>query len=84
MLRLIALPLIDTRIAAAKRQEFESSGRGLWRERVDHSVHSSPCAFHRTVRHVLSGNGRIFRHVPRSVDRPSLKAAETNAEREKY
>jgi len=67
-----------------KRHEFKAPELGLWRERVDHSVHSSPCAFHRTVRHVLSGNGRVFRHVLRGPDRPSLNAADANSQREKY
>jgi hypothetical protein len=37
-----------------------STGLRLWRERVDHSVDSSPCTLHHNVRNVLSGN----RHVP--------------------
>ena len=61
-----------------------STGLRLWRERVDHSVHRSPCALHRTVRDVLSGNRRIFRHVPCRADRPSLNAANANPQREKY
>jgi hypothetical protein len=64
--------------------EVSSTGLRLWREFVDHGVHSSPCAFHRTVRNVLRGNRRAFRHVPRCADRPSLNAANANAEREKY
>jgi hypothetical protein len=83
--RLIALHLIDSRMAAAKAlPESQGTGLRLWRERVDHSVHSSPCALHRTVRDVLSGNRRIFRYVPRRADRPSLNAANANPKREKY
>ena len=83
--RLIALHLIDSRMAAAKAlPEFSSTGLRLWRERVDHSVHSSPCAVHRTMRDVLSGNRRIFRHVPRRADGSSSNAANANAQREKY
>jgi len=71
--RLIALHLIDSRMAAAKTLPgVSSTGLWLWRERVDHSVHSSPCALHRTVRDVLSGNRRTLRHVPRRANRPSL------------
>ena len=86
MLRLIALHLIGSRMTAAKALP-ESQGVRLWRERVDHGVHGSPCALHRTVRDVLSGNRRILRHGPRRADRPSLNAgdaADANAEREKY
>ena len=83
--RLIALPLIDSRMATAKAlPESQTPGIRLWRERVDHSVHSSPCALHGTVRDVLSGNRRVFRHVPRRADRPSLNAANANPQREKY
>jgi hypothetical protein len=64
--------------------EVSSTGLRLWRERVDHSVHSSPCALDHTVRDVLRGNRRTFRHVPRRANRPSLDAANANAEREKY
>ena len=88
MLRLIALHLIGSRMTAAKALP-ESQGHRvrLWRERIDHGVHSSPCALHRTVRDVLSGNRCIFRHGPRRADRPSLNAgdaADANAERQKY
>jgi hypothetical protein len=83
--RLIAPHLINSRMAAAKAlREFQAPGLRLWRERVDHSVHSSPCALHRTVRDVLGGNRRIFRHVPRRADRPGLNAAGANPQREKY
>ena len=64
--------------------ELSSPAFRLWGECVDHSVHGSPCALHHTVRDVLSGNRRIFRHVPRGAGRPSLNAANANAEREKY
>ena len=88
VLRLIALHLIDSRMPAAKGlPESQGTGLRLWRERVDHSVHSSPCALHRTVRDVFSGNSRTFRHVPRRAGRPSLNAvnaANAKAEREKY
>ena len=56
----------------------------LWSERIDYGVYSSPCAFDGAVRDVLSGNRRIFRHVPRRADRPSLNAANANPQREKY
>ena len=59
----------------------------LWRERVDHSVHSSSRAPHRTVRDILGGNRRTFRDVPRRADRPSLSAvnaANAKTEPEKY
>ena len=82
---LIALHLIDSRMPAAKGlPESQGTGLRLWRERVDHSVHSSPCSLHRTVRDVLSGNRRIFRHVPRRASRPGLNAAGANPQREKY
>jgi hypothetical protein len=83
--RLIAFRLTDRRMTAG-RSTAEVSGRGirLGRERIDHSVHSSPCALHYTVRDVLSGNRRIFRRVPRRADRPSLNAANANTQREKY
>jgi hypothetical protein len=71
--------------AGGKRTvEVSSTGLRLWRERVDHSVHSSPCTLHRTVRDVLRGNRRAFRHVPRRANRPSLNAANANPQREKY
>ena len=59
----------------------------LWRERVDHSVHGSSCASHGAVRDVPGGNRRTFRHVPRSADRPSLRAvnaANAKTEPKKY
>ena len=85
MCRLIALHLIDSRMTTAKAlSESRTRASRLWRERVDHSVHSSPCALHHTVRDVLGGNRRTFRHVPRGADRPSLDAANANPEREKY
>ena len=65
----------------------QTPGIRLWRERVDHSVHSSPCASHGAVRDILGGNRRTFRHVPRRADRPSLSdvnAANAETEREKY
>jgi hypothetical protein len=64
----------------SRRSTAEISGAGirLWRERVDHSVHSSPCALHHAVRDVFSGNRRVFRHVPRRADRPSLNTANAN------
>jgi len=61
-----------------------STGLELWREFVDHSVHGSPCALHYTVRDVLSSNRRIFRHVSRGAYGPSLNAANTNPQCEKY
>ena len=64
-----------------------TSGIRLWSYRADYSVDRSPCASHGTVRNVLGGNHRAFRHVPRRVDRPSLSdvnAANTKTEREKY
>ena len=82
--RLIALSLTDSRMTAAKTlPKSQASEFDLGRERVDHSVHSSPCALHHTVRDVLRGNRRIFRHVPRRADRTSLNAADANAQREK-
>jgi hypothetical protein len=39
------------------------------------------------MRDVLCGDRRVFRHVPRRADRPSLRAvnaANAEAEREKY
>jgi hypothetical protein len=39
------------------------------------------------MRDILRGNRRVFRHVPRRADRPSLSAVDTanaKAEREKY
>ena len=54
---------------------------------VGHSVHRSPCALHHTMCDVLRGNRRVFRHVPRRADRPSLSvvnAANAKPEREKY
>ena len=62
--------------------EFSAAGIQLRRERVEHSVHSSPCVLHHTVCDVLGGNRRIFRYVPRRADRPSLKAANANPQRE--
>jgi len=86
--RLIALPLIDSRMGTAKALlGSQTPGIRLWRERIDHSVHSSPCASHRAVRDILGGNRRTFCHVPRRADRPSLNAgdaADANAERQKY
>ena len=70
--RLIALRLIDSRMAAVKTLPESQTRLRLWREPVDHSVHSSPCALHCTMRDVLGGNRRAFRHVPRRADRPSL------------
>ncbi len=86
--RLIALPLIDSRLATAKALPgSETPEIRLWRERVDHSVHSSSRAPHRTVRDILGGNRRTFRHVPRRADRPGLSAvnaANAKTEPEKY
>ena len=88
MFRLIVPRLTDSRMTAGQKALLSQSlGLRLWRERVDHSVHSSPCALHRTVRDVLRGNRRAFRHVPRCADRPSLNArnaANAKADREKY
>ena len=88
MFRLIALRLSDSRMTAGQKVLLSQSlGLRLWRERVDDSVHRSPCALHRTVRDVLRGNRRAFRHVPRCADRPglnALNAANAKADREKY
>ena len=88
MFRLIEPRLTDSRMTAGQKALLSQSlGLRLWRERVDNSVHSSPCALHRTVRDVLRGNRRAFRHVPRCADRPSLNArnaANAKADREKY
>ena len=82
--RLIAVRTTDSRMTAAKSTaEVSGAGIRLGRERVDHCVDSSPCALHHTVRDVLSGNGCIFRHVPRRADRPSLEAANAKSQREK-
>ena len=54
----------------------------LWSERIHYRVHSSPCAFHSAVRDVLRCNCRVFRHVPRRADRPSLNADSGNGEGE--
>ena len=65
----------------------QTPGIRLWRECVDHSVDSSPCASHGAVRDILGGNRRAFRHVPRRADRPSLSAvnaANAKTEPEKY
>ena len=77
------LPTVVRRLVRSTA-EVSGSGIRLGRERIDHSVHSSPCALHHTVRDVLSGNRRILRHVPRCADRPSLNAANANPQREKY
>lgn len=69
---------------AKNASEVSGAGIRLWRERVDHSTHGSPCALHHTVRDVLGGNRRIFRYVPRRANRPSLKAANAKPQREKY
>ena len=79
LLRLIALRLTDSRMGCENTAGVSSTGLRLRRERVDHSMDSSPCALDHTVRHVLSGNRRTFRHVPRRADRPSLNAANANA-----
>ena len=88
MFRLIALPLIDSRMATAKALlRSQTLEIRLWRERVDHSVHGSSCASHGAVRDVPGGNRRTFRHVPRSADRPSLRAvnaANAKTEPKKY
>src|SRR5262245_26977320 len=68
----------------AKTPLSQGAGLRLRRECVDHSVHSSSCALHHAVRDVLSGDRRTFRHVPSRANRPRLKAAKANAEREKY
>jgi len=84
VLRLIALRLIDSRVTAAKAlSESRTRASRLWRERVDHSVHSSPCAVHHGVRDVLRGNRRTFRRVSRRAARPSVDAANANPQREK-
>ena len=84
MLRLIARCLIDSRMTAAKAlPKSQVPAFDLWRERVDHSVDSSPCALDHTVRDILSGYRSVLRHVPRRADRPSLDAPNANAEREK-
>jgi hypothetical protein len=44
--------------------EVSSTGLRLWRERVDHSVHSSPCALHHTSRNVIRGR-QATRHLNR-------------------
>lgn len=54
---------------------------------VGHSVHRSPGSLHYTMRDVLRGNRRVFRHVPRRTDRPSLNTlnvANAKADCEKY
>src|SRR5262245_49411744 len=76
------LPTVVSR--PAKTPLSQGAGLRLRRECVDHSVHSSSCALHDAVRDVLSGDRRTFRHVPRRADRPRLKAANADAEREKY
>ena len=82
---LIAIRLTDSHITAAevlpKSLALEIR---LWRDRVNNSVHSSSCAFHHTMRDVLCGNRRVFRHVPRRANRPGLNAANANSQREKY
>jgi hypothetical protein len=86
--RLIALPLIDSRMATAKALRGSQTPEiRLWRERIYHSVHGSPCASHGAVRDILCGNRRAFCHVLRRADRPSLSdvnAANAETEREKY
>ena len=79
VLRLFALRLTDSRMTAAKSlPKPQAPGLRLWRQFVDHSVHRSPCALHHTVRNILSGNRRAFRHVSRRAGRPSLNAANAN------
>ena len=83
--RLIAPRLSDSRIKG--RTANRNSWVRLSSYPVDHSVHRSPCALYGTMRDVLRGNRRVFRHVPRRADRPSLSAlnaANAKAEREKY
>ena len=85
MLRLIASRLSDSRVKG--KIANPNSWVRLSSHPVDHRVHRSPCALHRTVRDVLSGNRRAFRHVPRRAGRTSLSAvdaAHAKAEREKY
>src|SRR5437899_2771279 len=51
----------------------------LSRERVDHSVDSSPCALHDTVRDVSGCDGRVLRHVPRRAHWACFNAANANS-----
>jgi hypothetical protein len=86
VIRLFAPRVSDSRV---KREGLRIPIRGvrLPSYRVNHSVHRSPCALHDTVRDVLSGNSRAFRHVPRRAGRPSLNAwnaANAKTECEKY
>ena len=82
-LRLFAPRLADSRMTAAKTLlKSQAAGLRLRRKVVDHSVHSSPCALHDTVRNVLSGDRRVFRHMSRRANRPRLHASSANGERE--
>ena len=81
VLRLIALPLADDRIAAAKAlPKSQASGIRLWRECMDHGVYSSFCAVHRAVRNILGRYRSVLRYVSRCADRMSLHAASGNSE----
>src|SRR4030095_12866387 len=84
VLRLIALRVTDSRMRPQEYCRSLRRGIRLWRERIDHRVHSFPCTLHHTVGDVLSGKRRIFRYVLRSAGRPSLKAANAKPQREKY
>jgi len=80
--RLIAFRLSDSRVKG------RIANRNWWARLpshpVDHSVYRFPCALNCTMRDVLRGNRRVFRHVPSRTDRPGLNAAGTNPQREKY
>jgi hypothetical protein len=85
VLRLIASRVSDSRVKG--KIANPNSWVRLSSHPVDHSVYRSPCALYCTMRDILRGDRRVFRHVPRRADRPSLSAvdaANAKAEREKY
>ena len=55
---------------------------GLWRERIDHSVHGSSCALDHTVRDILRGDRTTLRDVFRCSRRSGLNRANGNGEGE--
>jgi hypothetical protein len=55
---------------------------GLWRKRIDDSVHGSSCPFDHTVRNVLGCICTALRHVFRRSHRSGLNRANGNGEGE--
>ena len=69
--------------------EFEDSWEllGLWRKRINYSVHGSSCAFDHTVADIFGRVHSTFRNVFRCSHRSRLNrgdGAHGNAKRENY